>query len=268
MALWCWYHGGPFRGYQSQVKGPTVQDTLRAALLRAGFSRNPAACSRTDLGVHARMQVLSMRVPAGEPPREALGSLVNQELDARLGVACVRPAPRKFHAAWSATGKEYRYRLALGDAPGWESCAWRVDLDPARLEALVPRLAGTRDFSAFHDPASPVRPRTLRSATVHRLSEDLLELRLRGDAFGRYMVRLLVGAVVDVATGARSEAELDAGLATARHFRPTRAPASGLILWEVEYAPGLDPFAADRAAPPPLPPVPPFLAAPAERRTG
>jgi len=259
VALWCWYHGGPFRGYQSQVKGPTVQDTLRAALQRAGFSRNPAACSRTDLGVHARMQVLSMRVPPGEPLGELVPRL-NAQLDDRVGVACARPAPRKFHAAWSATGKEYRYRLALGEVAGWEHCAWRVELDPRRLEALVPRLVGTRDFSAFHDPASPVRPRTVRAASVHQLGERLLEVRVTGDAFGRYMVRLLVGAVVDVATGARSEAELQAGLETARHFRPTRAPAQGLILWEVAYAPEGDPFARDRLAPLALPPGPPFLA--------
>jgi tRNA pseudouridine38-40 synthase len=259
VALWCWYHGGPFRGYQSQLEGPTVQDTLRTALQRAGFSRNPAACSRTDLGVHARMQVLSMRV-TGLEPRQDLVPRVNAQLDGPLGVACLRAAPRKFHAAWSSTGKEYRYRLALGAVPGWEACSWRVDAAPDRVAALLPRLVGTRDFSAFHDAGSPVRPRTLRSATLHELAPALWEVRVRGDAFGRHMVRMLVGAVIDVATGARSEAELEAGLAVARRLRPTRAPAQGLLLWEVDYAPDADPFAAERSTPPPLPEGPPFTA--------
>jgi tRNA pseudouridine38-40 synthase len=259
MALWCWYHGGAFRGYQSQLQGPTVQDTVRAALQRAGFSRNPAACSRTDLGVHARMQVLSMRVPAGEPLTE-LVPRVNAELDGTVGVVCARPAPRKFHAAWSSEGKEYRYRLALGDAPGWEGYAWRVEAAAERLEALLPRLAGTRDFSAFHDHQSSVRPRTLRAASLHALQGPLVEVRIRGDAFGRYMVRTLVGAVVDVALGQRSVGELEAGLIEGRRFRPTRAPAHGLVLWEVEYAPERDPFLQDRRTPPPLPGGPPFEA--------
>jgi tRNA pseudouridine38-40 synthase len=258
VALWCWYHGGPFRGYQSQLEGPTVQDTMRAALQRAGFSRNPTACSRTDLGVHARMQVLSMRVLSGEPLSE-LAPRVNAELDHRLGVACVRPAPRKFNAAWSATGKEYRYRLSTLAHPDWQGCAWQVAVAPERLEALAPLLEGTRDFSAFHDPASTVKPRTIRSARLHRLGDGLMEVRIRGDAFGRYMVRTLVGALVDVASGERSVGELEAGLTEGRRFRPTRAPPQGLILWEVEYAAGVDPFAADRLAPPALPAQPPFV---------
>jgi tRNA pseudouridine38-40 synthase len=232
---------------------------MRAALQRAGFSRNPAACSRTDLGVHARMQVLSMRVPAGEPLGE-LAPRVNGELGPHLGVARVRLAPRKFHAAWSATGKEYRYRLMLDEVPGWGGFAWRMDASPERLADLAPLLEGTRDFRAFHDPASPVRPRTVQAARLHRLGERLFEVRLRGDGFGRYMVRLLVGALVDVALGARSQGELEAGLAEGRTFRPTRAPAQGLILWEVDYAPGVDPFAADRLPPPGLPEAPPFVA--------
>jgi tRNA pseudouridine38-40 synthase len=256
VALWCWYHGGGFRGYQSQQVGPTVQDTVITALRAAGFSRNPVVCSRTDLGVHARMQVLSLRVVEGGRAEEMAGRL-NAVLPATVGIACSRLAPPKFHAAWSSVGKEYRYRLLLADDPEWDPSSWRVSLDPALLELALARVVGTRDFSIFHDSSSTVRPRTItHAAAVARGAR--LEIRLRGDAFGRYMVRQLVGGMVDVATGACSLDRFTAALEGQRTCRPTRAPARGLVLWEICYPSEADPFASVRPCPGGLPQVPPF----------
>src|SRR5688572_6233230 len=127
VAPWCWYHGGAFRGYQSQPVGPTVQDTLMAALREAGFSRNPVPSGRTDLGVHARMQVLGMRVVEDVAP-EDVAERLNAVLPPSVGIALSRPAPRKFHPQWQAQAKEYRYRLLLKDDPAWAPYAWRVDV--------------------------------------------------------------------------------------------------------------------------------------------
>ncbi|MBS1149239.1 MAG: putative tRNA pseudouridine synthase, partial [Myxococcaceae bacterium] len=109
-ASWCWYHGGPFRGYQSQAQGPTVQGELVAAMEAIGLEVGPVASGRTDLGVHARMQVVSFRV-GDTLPASDIAALLNQRLPAGLGIAQVADAPRKFSAQWKATGKEYRYRL-------------------------------------------------------------------------------------------------------------------------------------------------------------
>src|SRR5687767_14936972 len=92
VALWCWYDGGAFRGYQSQPVGPTVQDTLMAALRASGLSRNPVPAGRTDLGVHARMQVGSMRIVENLPTSE-LAARINAHLPRSVGVAVARDAP-------------------------------------------------------------------------------------------------------------------------------------------------------------------------------
>ena len=143
-ALWCWYHGGPFRGYQSQSVGPTIQGELISAMRASGFDRGPVAAGRTDLGVHARMQVVSFRVPE-TVPRIEIAPRINRLLPPGLGIGEAFDAPLKFSAQWKATGKEYRYRLLLENDPAWAPYAWRVDVDPARVDRLLQHAVGTRD---------------------------------------------------------------------------------------------------------------------------
>jgi tRNA pseudouridine38-40 synthase len=252
-ALWCWYHGGPFRGYQSQTEGPTVQGTLTAALREAGFERGGVVAGRTDLGVHARMQVVSFRV-VEENPRWDL------KLPPGLGIAQVREAPARFHAQFKATGKEYRYRLLLEDDPQWSPYAWRVDVDPARVEAVLQHALGTHDFWAFHEKSSGRIPRTVLSVEVEQAGRGRVDLRLQGTGFGRYQVRYLVGGAVGVARGEIRESDYVAGIERAVEFAGAKAPAQGLILWEVFYPPAFDPFSpADRAASAGVPREPPFI---------
>jgi tRNA pseudouridine38-40 synthase len=258
-ALWCWYHGGPFRGYQSQAEGPTVQGELLTAMRACGFDRGPVAAGRTDLGVHARMQVISFRV-IDTMAIEEVAPLLNARLPDGVGIAQGTNAPHKFSAQWKAQGKEYRYRLLLKDDPVWSPYAWRVDVEPARVEALLQRAVGTRDFWAFHEKASPRIPRTLSRVEVVQTAEGRVDVRLTGSGFGRYQVRYLVGGAVAVARGEIREEDFVAGIERAIEFRGTKAPAEGLTLWEVFYPPSFDPFAAAaRAASAGVPREPPFI---------
>lgn len=258
VALWCWYHGGGFRGYQSQPQGPTVQDTVKAALRAAGLSRNPVPSGRTDLGVHARMQVLSLRVVEGVPTEE-IAARVSAALPKTVGVGLAKVAPPRFNAAWSASGKEYRYRLCLADDAAWGPSAWRVDVAPERLAELLRRAVGTRDFFAFHDKSSAQKPRTLREVEVVEASGGRLDVRLVGDGFGRFMVRFLVGTAVGVARGEVPEERYLRALDEPVPFDAPRAPPQGLVLWEVFYPRALDPFTAEeRRLAPGVPGEPPF----------
>jgi tRNA pseudouridine38-40 synthase len=161
IALWCWYHGTAFKGYQSQPALRTVQDTLIRALREAGFSRNPVPAGRTDAGVHARMQALVMRVV--EPvAAEDVAARLNAKLPPDVGICLSCPAPPRFHPQWKAAAKAYRYRLALQDVARWAPSAWRVDVDPEAVRAVLEQAVGTRDFWAFHDKSS-------RSSTTPRL---------------------------------------------------------------------------------------------------
>jgi len=272
LAIWLWYRGGSFRGFQRQPNGQTVQGRLEEALASAGVGATPMPAGRTDRGVHARMQVVSVRT-AREIDPDAVREAIGRALPGQMGaVACVRPHP-SFHAQWSARGKEYRYRLVLGGAAApapWRPFCWDPSAHP-RLQGLPPpppeRVAealrqaeGEHDFHAFHEKASTRKPRRLHAAELVALDRPgLFEARLRGDSFGRYQVRYLVGGAVAVACGALPAREWADALGSAREIAGLKAPAEGLVLWSVAYPEGLDPFtreARERAEG--LPPGPPF----------
>ncbi len=224
-----------------------------AALRTAGFSRNPVPSGRTDLGVHARMQVLGMRVVENVAPADVAARL-NAVLPHDVGIALSREAPRKFHPQWAAAAKEYRYRLLLEDDARWAPYAWRTDAEPSRVLEALSLAVGTRDFFAFHDKSSTQRPRTVRSVTLERLG-PIADLRIVGDGFARYMVRYLVGGAVAAARGELDAAVYRRALEEATPFDGVKAPAQGLILWEVRYPDAMNPFFGST---PQLPPGPPF----------
>jgi tRNA pseudouridine38-40 synthase len=266
--MWVWYRGGGFRGFQRQPEGPTVQEVLEGALAAAGVPSGVMPSGRTDRGVHARMQVLSVRLPAGDSA-EALAQRLPAHLPPDLGLCAVRRPSRAFHAQWSASGKEYRYRLQLEGAP---SPAWApycfVPATEPRLagrvpaaQALAERLldaVGTRDFIAFHESSSPQKPRTLEQASLHALGGGLYEARLRGDSFARYQVRYLVGSALLAAAGVLTAAQWAEALQQGSAIAGLKAPGQGLVLWDVRYPAQVDPFGAhERERPPGLPAGPP-----------
>ena len=116
VALWCWYRGARFHGYQRQQAEPTIQGTLLDAFARTGLTRNPVVAGRTDRGVSARMQVLSARLER-EVTTDALRERLIARLPDDLGIHLVREASPGFHAAWSSSSKEYRYRLEPDEIP-------------------------------------------------------------------------------------------------------------------------------------------------------
>jgi tRNA pseudouridine38-40 synthase len=255
-----WYRGDRFQGWQSQRTGRSVQEALEAALASHGVSGHPMGAGRTDRGVHARCQPVSVRVPRTLDP-EALAGLG----DDGWGIAAAVDAPRGFHAQWSSAWKEYRYRLATGPGPvAWQGLVWesathprltgrQIDLHAVRW--ALERAVGTRDFSAMHAASSVRRPRTLERVSWWE-RDGVVEVGLRGDAFGRYGVRLLVGGAVLVGAGLVERGTWERALETATAFEGLRAPGAGLTLWAVGYPPAIDPFVG---VAPRLPAGPPFV---------
>ena len=204
------------------------------------------------------MQVVSFRVLDTEGDPDEVAGRLNAVLPASMGIACSRVAKDKFHAQWRSVGKEYRYRIALSDQSAWAPYSWRIDVEPQRLNELLQRCVGTRDFIAFHEHSSQQMPRTVRSIDVVTLPGNLLDVRIVGDGFARYMVRYLLGSAVKVARGEVSEEAFMRGVNEAAAFTGLKAPARGLILWEVRYPFDFDPFFTDRVSSNGVPKAPPF----------
>jgi tRNA pseudouridine38-40 synthase len=232
MAVWCWYDGSDFHGYQGQAGLRTVQSELMAAFSLAGLLRNPVVAGRTDKGVSARMQVLSARL-SRDVTVEGAKERLTPHLPSDLGLAFVRPAKPGFHAAWSAISKEYRYVLTAEQTG-----------DRTLLEAAANMVPGTRDFRVFHFKTSEKKLRTVDHVEVVDESGGVI-LRFVGQQFARHMVRMLVGGMTSVSRGEVPLAVFERALNEQQNFHCPTAPPHPLTLWSVAYPNDIDPFTAE-----------------------
>jgi tRNA pseudouridine38-40 synthase len=228
------YDGAPFRGWAAQPGLPTVEAAIRAALDET-FDRvaDLAVAGRTDTGVHALANVVSVEVEGGPPP-ERVAVALNPRLPDEVTVVSAEPAAADFHARFSARSRSYRYRLFTRRTPSpfevnrsW----WRPQPpDEERLQAQAALLAGEHDFRAFTptETQHEVFVRVVQSAEWVRRG-DHLDFEITADSFLRHMVRTLVGTIVEGV----DVRPLLAG--AARSAAGATAPAHGLYLVSVAY---------------------------------
>ena len=245
----CSYDGAPYRGWQSQRGGLTVQDTLEAAFFAITRERlRIAAAGRTDAGVHACAQCFHADVPSGcRLTAEHWRAALNAHLPPSVRILAVRAVADDFHARFQARGKVYEYLLLRTpvQSPFLQGRVWHLPapLDESLLEQTLRLYEGRHDFRRFSarrgnepkDPPEDYYCRTLAEASCRREGE-LLRLSFRGDGFMYRMVRMLTGTAVQVARGRLATAQVEEMLrdvcGPATRFC---APAGGLYLRRVLY---------------------------------
>jgi tRNA pseudouridine38-40 synthase len=242
------YNGARFRGWQ-KGNGRTVQDTIIAAIEQAlpdvvGIRVDGAG--RTDAGVHAEGQVVSVVLSEPVDPEKLLAS-VNEALPDDVAVLAIEPADVRFHARYHAVARTYRYTIVDGPAgdPFLRGLVWRRAgrLDVPAMEAAALVLVGEHDFAAFTaDKKRSNTVRTVRSITFDRRGRtphqpsQPLDISIRGDGFLWRQVRMMVGALVLVGDGSLTAGDLEGILASRDRSRaPAPAPPWGLTLVSVEY---------------------------------
>ncbi len=237
------YDGAPFRGWQSQAGGGTIQDLLEKAFATvAGEKIRVHGAGRTDAGVHALGQCAHADVPSGRLASGIWQNALNASLPPPIRIVRASFAPRTFHARFSARGKIYRYRIASGPIllPFEIDRAWHVagDLNDRALRAGAALFVGRHDFAGFaanrgKPPESTTR--TIRSVRVRR-TRAATEIEFDGDGFLYKMVRLMMGAIVRTALGKETVAEVRERLHAAVPGKARlAAPAGGLTLVRVRY---------------------------------
>jgi tRNA pseudouridine38-40 synthase len=242
------YDGTDFHGWQIQAEKPTIQGEIVNVLRRLTQENvHLHGAGRTDAGVHALGQVGSFRTQAGltaEEFQRALNALLPQAIRI-VGSEEVGP---DFDARWSARGKIYRYRLYRGKVV--PPMIWRYvlhypfPLDEDAMRDAAARFVGTHDFASFaastgseEDDRERSTEREIVSAELVRSADhEELDFTVRGRSFLRYMVRKMVGTLLDVGRGKLKPDDIDRlyELRDRSKSGPT-VPPQGLVMLEVQH---------------------------------
>jgi tRNA pseudouridine38-40 synthase len=236
------YDGGPYRGWQYQAEGPTVQGAIESAIEKFDGRRvTIQGAGRTDAGVHALGQVAHVDLQSdhdGGTVRDALNFYLRPE---PIAILAAERVGDDFNARFSATKRHYLYRIVNRrpdltlDLPR----AWRVarPLDVAAMREGARRLVGHHDFTTFRSTEcqakSPVK--TLDQLDIETEGWNV-NVVVSARSFLHNQVRSMVGSLVHVGEGKWSPDDLAAVLAARdRAACGQVAPPQGLYLVKVDY---------------------------------
>ncbi|GBR74741.1 tRNA pseudouridine synthase A [Candidatus Termititenax aidoneus] len=252
------YLGTAYAGSQIQKNGITIQEHLDKALKRlfAGAKVKTIFAGRTDSGVHALGQAVSVLVDRQIQPNKVLKAL-NSLLPLDIRVSEARYAKPEFNPRYDAARREYLYNIYYGRAPALylQDKVWHIDARQKLNWRLMRRAArllrGEHDCAAFCAAGSAVKNKVRRvtasEITARRIyrwpgaknKADglLLTYKIQADGFLYHMVRNIVAALVDVGLKKMTLRDLREIMRSGQRskLRSATAPAAGLVLYDVKY---------------------------------
>ncbi len=171
------YDGTDYAGWQSQVEStmtggkPTLQQTLERAIQSfCGEQTRVLASGRTDAGVHALGQVVSVRTKTNYP-LDVWRKALNARLPLDIRVLQAENASENFHPTHDTKSKRYRYLIDNGTIqnPFLRRTHWFIPqpLNVPAMQRAATYLVGKYDFSSFESTGSP---RSTSVRTVYDLS--------------------------------------------------------------------------------------------------
>jgi len=266
------YEGTNYAGWQVQHNLPTIQGVIQEKIkVITGAEILLTSASRTDAGVHALGQVANFHTESHIQPYSIQKGL-NALLPADIVIKNAEEVSLDFDSRKDAKSKTYRYLILNRPYPSAinRNFSWHVfqKLDIDAMKKAADCLIGKRDFTSFRaaecdashslreilsfsikTPSQPsplagegqsLPPRYLSGGEgifpEQRLSDGFIELEVKGTAFLRHMVRIMVGTLVAIGKWKIKAEDFQSIIdAKDRRLAGMTAPPYGLFLKEVEY---------------------------------
>jgi tRNA pseudouridine38-40 synthase len=236
------YDGSAYCGWQRQKNGTSIQQVLEEAIkLITGQKVVVIGSGRTDAGVHALNQVASFKCSTSLPLNNIYRGM-NSVLPPDIVVKEMEEVEGSFHAQRDVKSKVYVYKIcnqrmrpALGRNFFWFI---RFPLDLVLMREASSYLIGTHDFSCFCATGTDVKDcvRTIIGIEIKTCEDGLIEIKVEARGFLKYMVRNIIGTLVEVGRGKRKPEEMKVIIESKnRKIAGATAPACGLFLKEVKY---------------------------------
>lgn len=237
----CSYDGTNFIGWQHQVEGRSIQDEIEKVLSKV--LNEPIkiyASGRTDAGVHAFGQTFHFDVSKEIQDVSKALYAFNKLLPSDITFNELSDIEDDFHARFSATSKAYLYVVSTSGHDVFNR-NYRYELNKYlnvdAMKEAAEVLTGVHNFQNFtskeEDEDNFVRE--IYKFQFGALNECIL-IKVWGNGFMRYMVRMIVGTLIEVGLGKLTVNDVkDLLERTPRNVVSYKAPAHGLYLESVQY---------------------------------
>lgn len=199
------YNGSKYNGYQIQKDKVTVQGVLEELLSKIFNEKiRISASGRTDALVHAYGQCAhfdSNKVFDFEKLKYALNSMFDY-----IYIKEISEVPEDFHARYSVLNKEYVYKINVGEYnPIEKDLVYQLNrkLDLDSMKNAIKLFEGEHDFTSFTSlDFEKDCTRTIYETYINE-KNDLIEIGFVGNGFLKYMVRNMVGLLIEIGLGKR-----------------------------------------------------------------
>lgn len=235
------YDGTNYKGWQSQEKVLGIQEVLEKNISSITCEKIKLIGSgRTDGGVHAFGQVANFFTESGIPG-DKYKLILNNILPEDIRIQESMEVELDFHSRFSAKAKRYRYRIYNEEIPSAiyrnYSYHYKYPIDIDKMKEASKYFIGKHDFAAFKGRRSVVKStiRTIYDLKIEK-NEEFIDIIIFGNSFLRFMVRIIVGTLIDVSTGMMDIEDIPRIIESKdRNMAGRTAPSQGLFLEKVFY---------------------------------
>ena len=234
------YDGSKCFGYQKQKGASSIQEDLERALtLINNKSVHVCASGRTDAGVHANGQCAHFDIDVNITPdklKKALNSLAN----GNIYIKSIVEVPDTFHARFDVKQKEYIYKINIGEySPFTKDYVYQYckTLNVSSMKSAIKLFEGEHNFKSFTKANVETNNfvRIIYSTDVSVI-DNIIIIKFVGNGFMRYMVRNMVGFLIEIGEGKRNISDVNSVLLEEDRTKAGKtAPPEGLYLNKVTY---------------------------------
>ncbi len=200
------YDGTNYIGWQRQANGISVQEVIEDVIYKISKCKTTIVASgRTDAKVHARGQVFHFDTEF-DLKRSMWKKALNGHLPEDIHIVSCDEVKTNFHSRFHSNKKCYEYWIHINEPDVFYrnyafQCYYKLDVN--KMIHASKLFVGKHDFSSFCANSFETHPNQVRDIYSINFSEEnnLIKIRFEGKGFLRYMVRMIVGTLIEVGRG-------------------------------------------------------------------
>ena len=205
------YNGNGFYGYQIQNSKITVEGELEKCLSKILNSDiNTTGSSRTDKGVHALNQYCTFEFNKKINLKELTHSL-NSIINDNIYIKKIIKVKDNFNVRYDVIKKSYVYKINMGVYNPIEKdyvYQYNKSINNDIINEFINKMNGEHSFKSFTSDKD--NNNYIRNINIsYKIKNKILYLKFESTGFLRYMIRNIVGLLIDINDGKKNINDID-----------------------------------------------------------